>query len=103
MTKLYAAFAALTLAAPAIADAPATIRVTFAAPVAQSGAVQGLATQWTCAGATCTGPELNARYGDARACREAARAVGTVTAYQSARGALGADDLAKCNKAAKRS
>ena len=105
MTKFFAILApALCLSGLAgAADAPAPIRVTLASPVAQAGAVQGLATRWSCTGTSCTGPELNARFGDARACREAAKAAGVVTAYVSARGELAADDLAKCNKSAKRS
>ena len=103
MTKLFLALApVLCLSGVAAADAPAPIRITLATPVAQPGPVQGQATRWTCAGATCTGPELNARLGDARACREAAKAAGVVTAYSSMRGELSADDLARCNKAAKR-
>ncbi len=93
-------FAAAFLAAPAFAQGPIT--VTMAAPVAHDGAVQALATTWQCTGATCTGPEINARFGDPRACREIARAAGPVTAFASARGTLPADELARCNKAAKK-
>lgn len=104
MTKLFLALApALSLSGIAAADAPTPIRITLATPVAQPGPVQGQATRWSCAGTSCTGPELNARLGDARACREAAKVAGTITAYTSARGELGAEDLAKCNKSAKRS
>ena len=101
MTKLFSALAAALVLSGAAAAQDGAIRVTLAAPVAQAGAVQGLATRWTCTGTTCIGPMGNARLGDARACREAAKAVGTVTAYEGPRGALGADDLAKCNKSAK--
>ena len=94
--------AALSLAGAALAQAPATIRVTLAAPVAEAGPVQGMATRWTCADTVCTGPALNARLGDARACREVAKAVGAVTAYAGTRGELAADDLAKCNRSAGR-
>lgn len=104
MTRLLIALApVLTFAAAAIAQAPAPIRVTLAAPVAQNGAVQGLATRWTCVGTDCTGPAINARLGDARACREIAKVTGTIAVYQGMRGALGAEDLARCNKSARRS
>ena len=103
MTKLTLTLAAaLSLAGTAIAQAPAAIRVTMAAPVAQAGPVQAMATRWACAGTVCTGPVVNARLGDARACREVAKAVGAVAGYVGTRGELNADDLAKCNKSAKR-
>lgn len=92
---------AALLAAPALAQT-APIRATMAAPVAQDGPVRALATTWQCAGATCTGPAINGRFGDARGCREIAHAAGAVTAYEGAKGALPADDLAKCNKSAKK-
>lgn len=84
------------------AAAPAPIRVTLAAPVAKDGAVKALATTWTCTGTACTGPEINGRFGDARGCREIAKAAGMVAAYTTAKGELSADDLAKCNKSARK-
>ena len=93
----------LPLALLLVAAAPeAPIRVTLAAPVAQDGAVKALATSWQCTGTACTGPAINGRFGDARGCREIAHAAGAVAAYQGAKGPLGADELAKCNKAARK-
>lgn len=92
---------ALVVAAPALAQT-APIRATMAAPVAQDGPVRALATTWQCTGALCTGPAINGRFGDPRGCREIAHAAGAVTAYEGAKGPLGADDLAKCNKSAKK-
>ena len=100
MTKLFLALAALT--APALAQQGAPIRVTLAAPVAKDGTVKALATSWTCAGASCTGPAINGRFGDARGCREIAKVAGAVVAYRGAKGDLSADDLVKCNKSAKK-
>ena len=93
---------AALLAVPALAQGPAPIRVTLAAPVAQDGSVKALATTWNCTGTACTGPEINGRFGDARGCREIAKVTGTVAAYATAKGELSADDLAKCNKSAKK-
>lgn len=102
MTKLALALAAATvLAVPALAQAGAPIRVTLAAPAANS-TVKAIATTWTCAGASCTGPAINGRFGDARGCREIAKAAGAVASYEGEKGPLGADDLAKCNKSAKK-
>lgn len=105
MTKL-----ALTLTAAAaltghtaIAQTTAPIRVTLAAPVAKDGPVRALATTWNCAGTVCTGPEINGRFGEPRACREVAKAVGAVAGYTGLKGELSADELAKCNKSAKKS
>lgn len=102
MTKLTMTLAALCLAGAATAQTPNPVRVTLAAPVAQAGPVQGLATRWNCAGTVCTGPASNARLGDARACREVAKAVGAIASYEGGRAAFAVDDLAKCNKSAKR-
>lgn len=93
---------AALMAAPAIAQTPAAIRVTMATPVAKDGSVRAMATTWTCVGTVCTGPEINGRFGEPRACREVAKAVGAVTAYARPRGELSADELAKCNKSAKK-
>lgn len=93
---------AALMAAPAIAQTPAAIRVTMAAPVAKDGSVRAMATTWICVGTVCTGPEINGRFGEPRACREVAKAVGAVTAYAGPHGELSADELAKCNKSAKK-
>ena len=59
MTKLFLALApVLSLSGIAAAEAPTPIRITLATPVAQPGPVQGHATRWSCAGTSCTGPEL---------------------------------------------
>lgn len=100
--KLIPILSAALLAAPALAQTPAAIRVTMAAPVAQSGSVRAMATTWNCTGTVCTGPEINGRFGEARACREVAKAVGAVSAFAGPKGELSADDLAKCNKSAKK-
>lgn len=93
----------VALAAQAVAaEAPQPIRATMAAPVAQDGAVRAQATSWMCTGALCTGPEINGRFGDARACREVAKAVGAVTAFSTGHGEFAAEDLARCNKSAKK-
>ena len=92
---------AALFAAPAIAQT-APIRATMAAPVAQDGPVKALATSWTCTGTLCTGPAINGRFGDPRGCREIAKVAGPVSAYEGVKGPLSADDLAKCNKAAKK-
>ena len=102
MIKLTLALAtAVVLAVPALAQTGAPIRVTLAAPAA-TGTVKAIATTWTCTGAACTGPAINSRFGDARGCREIAKAAGAVTAYEGEKGPLGADDLAKCNKSARK-
>lgn len=98
--KLLPLLAASLLATPALAQAP--IRVTLAEPVAKDGPIKALATNWTCTGTACVGPEINGRFGDARGCREIAKVAGAVTRYAGAKGELGADELAKCNKSAKK-
>ena len=102
MTKFSLSLAAaVVLAVPALAQSGGPIRVTLAAPAANS-TVKAIATTWTCTGASCTGPAINGRFGDARGCREIAKAAGAVAAYEGEKGPLGVDDLAKCNKSAKK-
>lgn len=101
MTTMFAAAAAL-LGQTAIAQTAAPIRVTLAAPVARNGAVKALATSWNCVGTACTGAEINGRFGDSRGCREIAKVAGVVTAYATAKGELDAEELARCNKSAKK-
>lgn len=100
MKTIVMLLAAVMLAAPVAAQAP--IRATLAAPVAKDGTVKAMATSWTCTGTSCTGPEINGRFGDPRACREIAKVAGAVTAFTTTKGELGADELAKCNKSAKK-
>ncbi len=103
MIKLLLLVAAAALSGPAAqAQTSAAYRATMAAPVARDGPVKALATGWNCAGATCTGPAINGRFGEPRACREIAKAAGAVTAFAGPRGEMSADDLAKCNKSAKK-
>lgn len=94
------ALAAL-FAQPVVAADPVPVRATLAAPLAAPLRVTSSAATWTCTGATCTGPASNARLGDARACRELVKAAGAASTYTGARGEMNAEDLAKCNKAAK--
>ena len=99
--KLIPILSAALLAVPAVAQ-NAPIRVTMAAPVAKEGSIRAMATTWNCTGTVCTGPEINGRFGEPRACREVAKAVGMVAAYTGPKGELSADELAKCNKSAKK-
>lgn len=92
---------AALFAVPAVAADPVPVRATLAAPLAAPLRVSSSAATWTCTGATCTGPASNARLGDARACRELVKAAGAAASYTGARGEMSADDLAKCNRAAK--
>lgn len=102
MMKLTTFLIAALVGTVATAQTPAPIRVTLAAPVAKDGVVKAMATSWSCTGTACTGPEINGRFGDPRACREIAKVTGTVTAFATARGEFGAEDLARCNKSAKK-
>lgn len=103
LMKLTLILSAAAMATPVLAQTPAPIRVTLAAPVAKDGPVRALATTWNCAGTVCTGPEINGRFGEPRACREVAKAVGAVAGYTGPKGELDTDELAKCNKSAKKS
>ncbi|WP_419807446.1 CC_3452 family protein [Sphingomonas sp.] len=85
----------------AIAAEPVPVRATLTAPLAAPLRVSSSAATWTCTGVSCTGPASNARLGDARGCRELAKAAGAVASYSGAGGEMAAEDLAKCNKAAK--
>lgn len=100
MRPVVLAIAAL-FAQPALAADPVPVRATLAAPLAAPLRVTSSAATWSCTGATCTGPASNARLGDARACRELVKAAGAAATYTGTRGEMSADDLARCNKAAK--
>lgn len=93
---LAALFAPAALAAPAATSVSATL----ATPASSARVTYG-SVSWSCAGATCTAAPVAARLGDARACRDLAKQVGALTAFDGLRGALGAEDLAKCNRSAK--
>jgi hypothetical protein len=92
-----AVFACAGIAAPAEAQS-AGYSATLAAPAAARKAVVN-GVVWRCEGDTCVAPLDGAR--PAIACGKMVRAFGSVTRFASPKGELSADDLARCNAAAK--
>lgn len=85
----------------ASADRPSTVRATLVAPTSARNPIIGFSTTYTCTGTSCSGPASNARHGDERACRELARGAGPVASFEGLKGALPADQLARCNEHAR--
>ena len=90
-------------ASATMAQTPAGAKATLASPSALSHAIVVNDMPWRCDGLTCTGPAGTGRFDDQRSCRDLAQKVGAVAAFESGRGALAVEELARCNKYARTS
>ena len=89
--------AVLALAAPAVAQAPATSLTLADASAAPAGRVIVDGAAWTCDGATCVASGVGANQPATRACRRVVARVGKVTAFSWKGEALSAEQIAACN------
>lgn len=90
--------AALFVAAPALAGTLFT--ADLAEPVAERTTFIANSAVWTCEDTSCVA-ELDRRTPTVRSCKKVAEEIGVLASFASERGELGAEDLAKCNEAAK--
>ena len=93
---LAAACAAIAL--PAAAGTNFTAKLTT--PLTSNDSVIAAKAVWSCDGDTCVA-ELNRRTVTVRTCKKVASEVGALAAFSNDKESLSADDLAKCNEAAK--
>lgn len=93
---LAAACAALVL--PAAAGTNFTAKLTT--PVESGDSIIAAKAIWSCDGDTCVA-ELNRRTVTVRTCKKVASEVGVLAAFSNDKESLSAEDLAKCNEAAK--
>ena len=69
-------------------------------PVDRSDTVVAAKAVWSCSSDTCVA-ELNRRTVTVRTCKKVASEVGVLAAFSNDKESLSAEDLAKCNEAAK--
>ena len=95
LRPLALAFAAATLAVPALAaDGPAHYRAELAAPAEKAKVVAG-GLLWLCEGNECRARKDNSR--PLTVCRKLARETSAVTRFTVAGEELAAEELARCN------
>ena len=87
----------------AIAQMPTGTQATLSAPIAKASTVIVNDRPWQCDGQICRGASGESRFDDQRSCRDVAQKIGAVASFESAKGALASDDLARCNKYARSS
>lgn len=79
------------------AEGGAFYRAELAAPMAAKTVVAG-GLAWRCEGSACSAAKSGSR--DAIVCAKLVKEVGALTGFASAKGALEAEALARCNEAA---
>lgn len=94
--RAFAAAAALVLASAGSALAADRVVVTLEQPVAAKTKVIAGGAVFSCEGSSCIASAALARTSGYRACKELAKEVGRVAAYNG-KTALDADDLGRCN------
>lgn len=94
------ALAAIAAAFTLPAAAGTNFTAKLATPLDSSERIVAAKALWDCNGDTCVA-ELNRRTVTVRTCKKVASEIGQIADFSNGTESLSADDLVKCNKAAK--